>query len=314
MSRVIAITGASGYLAQHLIPYIAKNLANCDLLVGFDIKKNYNIEGIPFKYNNMNILDLSPEILQEYGVTDIIHMAWTVTPTHNIRKAFNVDILGTEHVLTQARDAGIEYFLHTSSTLAYGAHADNPNPLEENHLLRGNTKFHYSYHKMLAEQKIEEFKTSVDYKMKIGLIRPSPILSADLKNFVKTILDGGWRTFFLMPHPDPKTPIQFLHVTDAVQAFYLMVEKRLEGAYNATPDESVRVGEIPSILNGRGVNLPLNVLKALTWIQWNLRLSEVPPSYLDFVAFPYVGSNKKLKAEGFNPSYSTEQTLKTLQK
>ncbi|PWI47771.1 hypothetical protein CEE45_10340 [Candidatus Heimdallarchaeota archaeon B3_Heim] len=312
LTRVVAITGAAGYLAQHLIQNFAKQLPDCDLLVGFDVKKSIQKVDFPFEYRQMDILNLSAEVLQEFGVTDLIHMVWTVTPSYNTQRAYNVDIHGTKHVLMQAAEAGVEYFLHTSSTLAYGAHLDNPNPLTESHPLRGNKEFHYSHHKLLAEQLIDNFKENSITDMRIGRIRPSPILSADLDSYVTTILQGGWRTFFLMPHPNPKTPIQFMHIDDAVQAFYLMVSKRLEGAYNATPNQSVPVGDIPRILNGRGIHIPLRILKLLLWCQWKLRLSEVPAPYLDFVAYPYVASNEKLRAEGFDPKFSTEETLNSL--
>ena len=312
LNRVIAITGAAGYLAQHLIDSVAENLQDCDLIVGFDVKNCTLKAKIPIQHYNMDILDLTSTILEDHGVTDLVHMAWTVTPTHNTQRAYNIDIRGTEHLLTQALDAGVEYFLHTSSTLAYGAYVDNPIPLMENHTLRGNEKFHYSYHKMLAERILDDFEEKNGTSMKIGRIRPSPILSADLKSFVTTILQGGWRTFFLMPHPNSNTPIQFTHVEDAIQAFYIMISKRLEGAYNASPNQSVVVGEIPHILKGRGIKIPLRILKLLLWFQWNLRISEVPPSYLDFVAYPYVASNEKLRKEGFNPKFSTQETLQSL--
>ncbi len=314
MSRVIAVTGAAGYLAQHLMEYLQENLSDIDHFIGLDIR-DADFEGkFPAKYHQMDVLDLKAEILEEHGVTDLIHMAWTVTPTHNTKKAYKVDIEGTKNVLTQAEHAGVKYFLHTSSTLAYGAHADNLIPLAENHQLRGNKKFHYSYHKMLVEQLLDGFEANNDGSMLIGRIRPSAILSPDLENYIAVILKGGWRTFFLMPYPDPKTPIQFLHVDDAIQAFTLMIKKRLQGAYNATPDLPVEVGDISDILDGRGVHLPLKLLKVLLWFQWQLRLSQAPPSYLDFVAYPFVASNEKLSKEGFRPKYSTMECMATLKK
>ncbi len=312
MARVIAITGAAGYIAQHLIQYLGDNLPDCESILGVDIKKSNLKVDFPYNHYCADILNLKSSFLEEYGITDLIHMAWTVTPTHDHTRAYKIDIQGTKHVLEQALDAKVKYFLHTSSTLAYGAYNDNPEFLSESNPLRGNQSFHYSNHKMLAEKALDNFEKDFGKKIKIGRIRPSPILSADLDNFVTTILKGGWRTFFLMPHPDPDTPIQFMHVEDAIQAFYLMVSKRLEGAYNATPNETIRVGEIPRLLKGRGIHIPLKVLKLLLWFQWNLRISEVPPSYLDFVAYPYVASNNKLSKEGFSPNYTTEDTLDCL--
>ena len=309
MSRVIAITGAAGYLAQHLMEHFYQNLTDVDHFLGLDIRGGITYNKFPATYIQMDILDLKAEVLEEHGVTDLIHMAWTVTPSHNRKKAYQVDIEGTKNVLTQAEHAGVKYFLHTSSTLAYGAYSNNPLPLTENHPLRGNNNFHYSHHKMLVEQLLDDFEANYGGSMHIGRIRPSAILSPDLKNYIAEILKGGWRTFYLMPYPNPKTPIQFLHVDDAIQAFTLMIEKRLQGAYNATPDLPVEVGDISNILEGRGVHLPHRLLKVLLWFQWRLRLSQAPPSYLDFVFYSFIASNEKLSKEGFRPKYSTKECI-----
>jgi len=76
----------------------------------------------------------------------------------------------------------------------------------------------------------------------------------------------------------------------------------------------VRVGDIPSILckQRRGIQVPLPLLKVLLGIQWKLHISRAPPSYLDFVAHSFVATNDKIKKKGFNPKYSTEETLVSL--
>jgi UDP-glucose 4-epimerase len=308
LSRVIAITGAAGYLGQHLVQYLNKVSSDIDLFVALDIQKKAFSPEIPFVFYRIDIREKLSSVLEEHGVTDLIHLAWILNPIHNEKKAYHVDVEGTKNVLEEAHNANVDYFLHTSSTLAYGAHPDNPYPLTEADSLRGNRKFHYSYHKALAEQSIDEF--ALKFKsMKIGRIRPSAILSCDIENFVADILRGGWQTFFLMPFPNKDTPIQFLHLEDALEGFRIMLDQRLEGVYNVSPDEDVKIGQIPNILNGRGVRIPLRLLKTLLWFQWKLRLFSAPPSYLDFVAYPFVASNQKLKKLGFSPKYSTEEVL-----
>ena len=312
MSRVIAFTGAAGYLSQHLISYLFEFSSDIDHFVGLDIREISPQQGIPLTSYKIDVRDEFASILEEHSVSDLIHMAWIINPVHNPKKAYQIDIEGTRNALKQAQDANIDYFLHTSSTLAYGAHPDNSYPLTESDPLRGNKNFHYAYHKALAEGDIDEFLERNPTKMKIGRIRPSAILSNDLKNFVSEILRGGWRTFFLMPYPQKDTHIQFLHLEDALLGFKSMLDQRLEGAYNICPDTDVMVGQIPGILKGRGVRVPLRILKGLLWVQWKLRVSQAPPSYLDFVAYPFVASNNRMKKLGYNPKYSTEDALLSL--
>ncbi|MFX0125330.1 MAG: hypothetical protein ACFFAE_17005 [Candidatus Hodarchaeota archaeon] len=112
-----------------------------------------------------------------------------------------------------------------------------------------------------------------------------------------------------MPFPNEDTPIQFLHPEDALEGFKLMLDQRLEGAYNICPDIDVLVGQIPRILKGCGLKVPLRLLRALLWIQWKLRLSRAPPAYLDFVAYPFIASNQKIREIGYSPKYSTKEVL-----
>jgi nucleoside-diphosphate-sugar epimerase len=107
------------------------------------------------------------------------------------RKLIRYDIEGTKNVLKEANIAKIDYFLHTSSTLAYGAHPNNPYSLKESDSLRDNQNFHYSYHKALAEHLIDDFASKYIKDMKNGKIRSSAILSYDIINFVADILRGG---------------------------------------------------------------------------------------------------------------------------
>lgn len=312
MSRVIAVTGAAGYLGQHLISHLYDTIADIDHFIALDIRKINLPSQIPCTSYEYDIRNDFTKILEEYNVTDLIHMAWMLKPVHNVKKAYSVDIEGTKNVLQVAYDAKVNYLLHTSSTLAYGAHLDNPYPLRESDPLRGNKNFHYPYHKALVEKMIQEFQQTNPDCMKIGIIRPSAILSYELKNYVAEILRGGWRTFFMMSFPNKDTPIQFLHLKDALSGFKFMLDNRLEGPFNLTPDTDVTVGKIPKILNGRGFHFPLRVLRALLWLQWKLHLSEAPSSYLDFVAYPFVASNEKIKRLGYNPEFSTVDAIETL--
>ncbi len=314
MSRVIAVTGAAGFLGQRLISHLYDNLVNIDHFVALDIRKISLPKHIPCTSYEYDIRNDFTKILVENSVTDLIHMAWMLKPVHNVKKAYSVDIKGTKNVLQIAYDAKVNYLLHTSSTLAYGAHPDNPYPLRESDPLRGNKNFHYPYHKALAEKMIQEFQQTHPDCMKIGISRPSAILSYEVKNYISEILRGGWRTFFMMPYPNKDTPIQFLHLKDALSGFKFMLENQLEGPFNITPDIDVTVGEIPKILEGRGFYIPLQILRTLLWLQWKLHISEAPSGYLDFVAYPFVASNEKIKELGYVPEFSTIDALLSLKR
>jgi UDP-glucose 4-epimerase len=310
--RVFAITGISGYLGSNLLPVLRKNFSK-SLIVGIDIKKPNKNEKMIDHFYERDIRNQLEDIFVKHHVTDVIHLAWTVKPIHNKKKAYSIDIDGTLNVLQESEAANIEYFLHTSSTLSYGAHQDNDFPLTENSPLRGNKEFHYSYHKKLVEEKIEDFILTKP-RIKIGIIRPSSFLGSDMDNYITRILSGGLKTFFMLPYPDGKTPIQWSHVDDIIDAYLIMIKKRLEGKYNATTDTTISMKEIPKLLEGRGIRLPYATMKWLLWIEWKLRISEAPPSYLDFVKYPFVATSKKLQEHGFDPKFTSKETILAIKK
>lgn len=311
--RTIAITGAGGYLGGKISSRL-KELYPKIKLVGFDIKSN-NEDHFDHFYQ-IDIRDNFSEKLIQHEVTDLIHLAWILHPTHNRKLAYSIDIEGTINVIKEASKANVRYLLHTSSTLAYGAYKDNPIPLTEESPLKGNKNFHYPYHKALAEKEIQKLlETSTETLPSIGIVRPSAILGPNLDNYITRVLSGGWRTLFLMPYPRGETVIQFTHIEDVLQGYLIMLEKRLKGIFNVTPNDfpnyGVSLKDIPGILKGRGLRIPAGILKILMKIQWFLRLSEAPPGYIDFVEHPFVATCDKFKKKGYNPQYSTLDALKS---
>jgi UDP-glucose 4-epimerase len=315
MGRVVAVTGVSGYLGRQLLPNLFENVPDIDQFIGMDIKHITFPSELPVIFYRQDIRDSFSNILIDHSVTDLIHLAWTLTPNHNLSRAYSVDIGGTKSVLDSSLEAEIQYILHVSSTLAYGAHKDNPRTLTEDMPLRGNQSLHYSKHKALAEEIIKEFEIeNPNRSFKIGRARPAPILSPGLRNWFAELLQAGWRTMFIQPYPRKNTKIQFLHLNDALQGFHIMLRNRLPGAYNLTPtddDGGVIMGDIPRLMNNIGFRAPLMALRFFVWVQWKLRISRAPSGFLDFVAFPFVASNEKLRSKGFKPQFSTRETLRS---
>jgi len=312
-NKTVLITGVSGYLGEKLVLELHHKYDWS--LVGLDIKppSDKTLECLDIFFQQDIRAELET-IFEKYAITAVIHLAWSVKPTHNVTEARSIDIEGTMNILRSAEKFKCEYFLHTSSTLAYGAHPDNDIPLTEKSLLRGNKDFHYPHHKAQVEQKIHDFLNNQNTHLKLGIIRPTSFIGPDLDNYITRILQGSWRTFFLLPYPDDDTTIQWTHINDIIQAYRIMIEQQLEGPYNAGTDSWVKMKDIPSILNKEkwAFQLPYGLLKLLLKIQWFLRISEAPPGYLDFVKYSFVASVDKLKQKGFKPKYSSEEALRTL--
>ena len=82
----------------------------------------------------------------------LVHLAFVLNPIHDEHAMYEIDVGGTQNVLEAASAAGTEHVLVTSSTTAYGAFADNPVPLTEDHPVRGVPDFEYARDKAESDR------------------------------------------------------------------------------------------------------------------------------------------------------------------
>jgi UDP-glucose 4-epimerase len=56
--------------------------------------------------------------------------------------------------------------------------------------------------------------------------------------------------------------------------------------------------------------MPLWAYRAVAKLLWRLRLSEAPPGQIDFALYPWILSNKKIKATlGWTPKHTSRETF-----
>jgi UDP-glucose 4-epimerase len=216
-----------------------------------------------------------------------------------------VDVDGSANVFRAAAAAGVAHLLYLSSTTAYGAHPDNPPLLDETAPIRGNPGFPYAADKAAVERFLDRFEAE---HPAIGLtrLRPCIVLGRRAENFVRAILD-----LWLLPRVRGHDPeMQFLHEEDLADCLALLVRARPRGAFNLAPAETVRLSEMGPLLGHPSLALPGTVLHALIGIGWSLRLFGVPPSYIDFIRWPWVADpGKLLRTTGFAPRHSSRSAV-----
>lgn len=90
------------------------------------------------------------------GVDAIIHLAFVVSPMHDKKEMYDIDVNGTRNVIEAGIEAGVKKFIITSSTMVYGAWEDNPEWLTEDSPKRGHPTYYYNKHKIMVEEVAEE--------------------------------------------------------------------------------------------------------------------------------------------------------------
>lgn len=303
----ILITGISGYLGTRLVHEL-KQKNNIGDIVGIDINPPVeNIAGmITFYPKDIRDPDIG-DLLTRHRIDTVLHLAFVVKPIHDLKRMHDIDLKGTKNILDQSLNAGVTHLIAISSTLAYGAHADNPKTLVETDPLRGNKTFPYGFYKAETDRMIQAFADDHP-EMTVTILRPCTVFGPNIDNYVSRML-------FLpvtvsIKGYDP--PVQFVHENDFVAACLAALQNQSSGAFNIAGDGTLTVKEIAAALGAKVIPMPAWLIYPMLECLWRIHfpMIEVNRGYLDYVRYPFVASNKKARQElNFSPQFSSAETL-----
>jgi UDP-glucose 4-epimerase len=302
----VAITGASGYLGRMVMSAL-ENEESVSEVIGIDLKEptytSAKLRFLPLDVRSPLIADC----LHNYEVETVLHLAWVFNPNHDAHRTYDINVNGTETVMSACKETAVKHLIIPGSTTAYGAHPDNPEWLTEKSPIRGNRGFPYSHHKALVEDLCNEFdrqRTGVT----LTRLRACIVLGKHVDNFVRdSILLRGLKHAVVRgysPH------IQLLHEEDMSSAIRLAILSRVNGIYNVVPNDTLTIHQIAEIAGNPLNEYPYWVLRPLVALLWSIRQLPVPPSYLPFIQHRWTASNSLIDNElGWKPMQSTYDAL-----
>ncbi|HZA20058.1 MAG TPA: NAD-dependent epimerase/dehydratase family protein [Actinomycetota bacterium] len=299
--KTVAMTGASGYLAERLIDKLCED-PSIDRVLGFDVRPP-RIRHEKFVFDELDIRNPALEArLSEVDV--VVHLAFIMDPIKDEAHMRDVNVNGSQNVLRCAGSAGVRKIVYASSGVAYGAHPDNDVPLTEESPLRANLDFSYAAHKLEVEYVVREFRDEFP-DVKVVVLRPSIVFGPNV--------DSAWSHVLEMPVilgiKGCSPPFQFVHEADVAGALEFAVHTDLDGAYNLAPDDWTSTEEILQELGRRRVEIPEAAAFAVAGRMWDWGLAEAPAGMLHYVMYPWVMSPARLNAAGFTCSRSSLQAL-----
>lgn len=307
--RVVAVTGAYGFLGSHLIEQLEQDRRYYKILA-LDIRKPQR----PLHKTQFHRLDLTmptadgdlAQILAREGVDTLVHAAFLSEPTHQTAWAHELESIGTLHVLAAAAAAKLRNLIVWSQTLVYGAHPSNPNYLSEDHALRGEqSRSRYVRDKAEAEKQIRRFRTDHP-EVATTVLRTAPILGPTIRNWVTRFFSRPVAPV-MMGH-DPL--IQLVHERDVVDVLTRVVAQPVPGEFNIVgrgvlPYSMVlgRLGRVP-------LPLPYPIAFSLSKLLWATQIYDTPPNFLDFLRYMCVADGQRAEAQlGFQARYDVRQIL-----
>jgi UDP-glucose 4-epimerase len=308
-NRNVFITGMAGYIGSCLCREMDRTQW-CERFYGVDVKPPHTTHE-KGSFRQMDIHDPSlGEWIRELRPDILVHLAFVVDPIHQEDVMHRVNVEGTRSILKAVSEAGVPQVLVMSSATAYGAWPDNPVPLKESDPIRRHPYFPYARDKAEVEGICAEFAAEHPDRI-LSILRPCVVYGPSVDNYI-----SGLFTMPLAIAPtDYAPPFQFVHEDDVARAILCVLEKQGRGPFNLAPSDTMSTPQINTLTNRRGVPMPDWAMKIVFRLAWSLRLPilRVPPSFLDFVRYPWVVDSSRLTDElGFRFRYSTTETLEIM--
>jgi UDP-glucose 4-epimerase len=103
--------------------------------------------------------------------------------------------------------------------------------------------------------------------------------------------------------------VQFVHEDDVVTAISGLLDGREAGAFNLAADGLMKWRETAELIGTRVREMSFKTVYRIYGLAWKLHVPRVesPPGNLHFLHQPWIVSNEKLKATGWEPRYTTRE-------
>lgn len=303
----VLVTGADGYLGRLLLRALVQERGDVKTVVAMDVRApSETLDGVEYITEDIRSPALR-EILREYGVDVVVHLAAVVTPGRKSDRAleYSVDVEGTRNVLDACVEAGVCRLVVSSSGAAYGYHADNPRWLVETDAIRGNEEFAYSHHKRLVEEMLAQYRIEHP-ELEQLIFRPGTILGATTRNQITAIFDKPVVTGVA----GSDSPFVLIWDEDVAGAILKGIREQRTGIFNLAGDGVLTLREIAKLLGKPYMALPVDGIRGALRVMKKLGASQYGPEHVNFLRYRPVLCNRALKEDfGYVPRKTTREVF-----
>jgi nucleoside-diphosphate-sugar epimerase len=222
-----------------------------------------------------------------------------------VRRERNLRLAQT--VITSAAAAGLRHLVVVTSAQTYGAHADNPVPLEDDAPLRAPADEGQVGDLMDVEQLIAVAR-EVHPGLTITAVRPAALVGAG----VDTVVTRHFEAPRLLTLRGAEPAWQFCHVDDLGSAVALVLAQGVDGAVSVGAEGHLTQRDLERLTGMRHVELSMRAAMGTADRLHRVGVLPAPASDLAFVAFPWAVSARTLVDRGWVPVHDNETCLGVL--
>lgn len=287
----VLVTGAAGFIGRSLVAALAAE-PSARPVFAFDLRDVPLPERLPgVTYIAGDIRD--PALaghMQMHRPRCVVHLASVVAAGGDEQRDFEIDVKGTENVLRACLAAGVAHLVVTSSGAAYGYHADNPVPLRESDVLRGNEDFAYARHKRLVEDLLADWRGRHP-ELKQTVFRPCTVLGPGTANQITAMFQRP----LVLGLTGTTTPFSLVADSDVVAVLLRAACGGPAGVFNLAGDGTLSLAQIAGKLGKPYLAIPPSLLKSTLWLLNRLGLTKLGPQHVKFIQYRPVLDNALLK-------------------
>ncbi len=302
------ITGGSGYIGSRLTEILVAR-DDVEGIVDLDVRPPASPQAkTTFVRGDVRDAEAIRELLERQRPNALIHLAFVLNPIRDEARMYDIDVNGTAAVLRAASEAGTEQVLVTSSATAYGAFADNPKPIAEDWPVRGQPGFSYARHKADADRSCQLWGLEHPDRV-MSIVRPCIVFGPKVDNYISRTWENS--SFFpILDGVDEE--FQLVHEDDVVSAIIGLLDARAGGVFNVAGDGTLTWGESAELIGLKTRVMSMKTTRRIYAAAWALHAPRVesPPGNLNFLRYPWVVSNERLKSEiGWQPTATTREVF-----
>jgi len=304
--RVVAVTGASGYIGGRLVERLLAEPA-IKRVVGIDIR--------PSPLENEKLVSVQQDIgspldalFRRNRVEAVVHLAFVLRQLRDREESRRINVGGASNVLWACEATGVRRIVLMSSSTVYGAHPDNGEMLTEDAPLRPPAGFNYAEDKARAEWFYRNYAAH-RRQSQVSVLRGCVVMGPMVDNFITQALN---KPFLLgVGQDDPE--MQFVHEQDLTQILWRFVSESHPGVFNVAGPGTVAWSSVVRMGKKRLLRFSARTAYALTNLSWRLHVqNDAPGVGLDYVRWPWTVSTDRLQKElGYTFKHSSMAAMQS---
>lgn len=254
------------------------------------------------------------------GAAAVVHLVWTIQPSHERAETRSVNLGGTERVLDAVRRSRVPVLVHASSLAVYSPGPDDPRrAVGETWPTGGIATSSYARDKAAVERRLDVLEAELS-SLRLVRLRPGMVFQRSAAEQIRRYFLGPfWPSAAVRSGCMPVAPVphdlraDVVHAEDVAEAYRLaVVSPRAFGAYNVAATWPLTSRIVADTLGGLPLPVSMRSLRTLVERSWKAHLQPTPPGWIDLAAMSPLMDCSRLRALGWQPRHTARATFREL--